>query len=130
MVYNEWTGEIYERSVLDVPEGRQYPSEETMRCRIARNEDGLAERLVGHLYDCQTIDEKRRSETIHDNSIGFNREDALVLTQIGRKAAFGEPLTRDEVDIARGRCPKYAAQYLGYLRYGPSNFGPEFSLRV
>ncbi len=75
-------------------------------------DDRVLERGVLRLYERQTEDERQSGTTMHLNGRGFNQEDAMMGTILGRLLALGKRL-RDLPKFrawARRRIPYYSAQ--------------------
>ena len=92
--------------------------------RIFRDE-GLAVIVLLHTYDCQTSREKRERLTIYENWVGFDIEDAPILTEIAERYLQSGTLTSHEGNVVRHRCRKYAGQYLDYIDVGPAVYPTE-----
>lgn len=91
--------------------------EREVRQRLA-TEDHLAETALEILYQHQTRRERAVARTIWLNGVGFNQEDAPVLTPLARKVWRGQALSKSELNIARYRLSKYARQVAEYLNRG------------
>ena len=91
--------------------------ESEIRERLSRD-TSLAVLALMVLYENQTADERAGARTIYLNGMGFNQEDAPVLTPLARKAMRTGELDRHELAAAFNRLPKYAGQVYRYLDAG------------
>ena len=65
-------------------------------------DDGMVLRALTVLFERQTLDEKEVEETKWLNARGFNKWSARQGTYLARKVRYGEDLTQDEINWARG----------------------------
>lgn len=80
----------------------------------------MIERSLIKLYQNQTTDEQLSLMTKHENGIGFNGTDAVILSSFAQwveKGAAknipeGKRLSHKQREIARKKLPKYAGQLL------------------
>lgn len=70
------------------------------------------ERAVVVLYNRQTTDEQRASETKEKNHIGFSGPDAYILSEFARWVISGKSLTPKQLTLTQKRIGKYAGQLL------------------
>jgi hypothetical protein len=92
-------------------------TERQTRQRLA-SDAYLAVLALEILYENQTADERATGATIYLNGMGFNQEDAPILTPLARKAMRYGELDRHELATAFNRLPKYARQVRNYLDAG------------
>lgn len=64
------------------------------------------------IYDNQTADEKRDSDTKHNNNIGFTSSDALFLSSLAQQYERKGDLSDKQMAILYKKMPKYAGQLL------------------
>lgn len=62
------------------------------------------------IYKMQTLDEQAIMTTKHTNGVGFNFNDAEILSIFARRVQDNLPLSQKQLDIIKRRMPKYAGQ--------------------
>ena len=75
------------------------------------NNNALLKALVV-LYNYQESDEKVYGVAIHENKVGFSKNDSEILTKIAEKFISGKKLTLNEFYIVQSRVPKYWRQIM------------------
>lgn len=78
---------------------------------LQRNNKALIKALL-LIYDRQTEEEKHISESIQDNSIGFNKYDTYILTYYAKSILEGGLLSPEDVYVIRAKMPKYWKQLM------------------
>lgn len=70
----------------------------------------VMQRAIIAIYSKQTADEQRTEETRHNNGIGFNGSDAIILSSFAKQIQRGATLSAKQMAIALKKMPKYAGQ--------------------
>ena len=84
-------------------------SPEKIKSALKANDRQLCRAIIA-IYDLQTQDEKRWSDTCESNGVGFNSADAEILSSFAlfyTKTGF---LTSAQIKLARKKMSKYAGQ--------------------
>lgn len=79
------------------------------------NNNALLKALVV-LYNYQESDEKVYGVAIHENKVGFSKNDSEILTKIAEKFISGKKLTLNEFYIVQSRVPKYWRQIMHRIK--------------
>ncbi len=79
------------------------------------SEREIAKMALAILFQAQTSTERKAGKTLDQNCVGFTKEDAPILTELGRKAWSGKELTVQEMWLALRELPKYACQIHRYM---------------
>ncbi len=79
--------------------------------------DELVKQSLIFLMQSQTPDEQAGEYTYDNNSVGFNKIDATIMTSIGKWfIKYGE-LSDKQLELCRKKLVKYHRQLLPYLRF-------------
>lgn len=65
------------------------------------------------VYDNQTVDEKNKKETIHENGVGFNN-DAKILSSFAEQYRAKGYLSEKQLKLLMKIIPKYANQIMNH----------------
>lgn len=79
------------------------------------NQKALLKALIV-LYNYQETDEKILGVAIHENKVGFSKNDSEVLTKIAEKFVSGKKLTITEFYTVQSRVPKYWKQIMWRIK--------------
>lgn len=74
-----------------------------------------AQRAIVKLWQRQTADEQSTQTTGHDNGIGFNGTDAMILSSFAEQINRGRSLSVKQLAIAYKKLPKYSRQIISEI---------------
>lgn len=98
------------RGILPAVEGYTKKQIKAFLNSKLRIDSGWARRACLVIFDQQTNAEKNSGISNGHNGIGFNKNDAPVLTGIAKKIKNKRSLTGSEVEKLKHRMPKYVCQ--------------------
>ena len=81
----------------------------SLRSQLSVNPDQALKALV-ILFNRQTADEQAEEHTRPMNFVGFNHNDAKVLTSIAKQYINGHTLSERQMEVIMRLVPKYAGQ--------------------
>jgi len=70
-------------------------------------------KALDRIYALQETVEKESKQSIFDNSVGFTRFDAPILTKLAHRHRYGRVLSDNEIRFIQNVIPKYWKQILG-----------------
>ena len=79
------------------------------------NQKALLKALIV-LYDFQEADEKMYGAAIHENKVGFSKNDSEILSKIAEKFISGQKLTQHEYYIVQTKIPHYWKQIMWRMK--------------
>lgn len=82
---------------------------EEVRFKLETDNNWLYRGLLA-IYDRQTQDEKESDLTRHDNMVGFNGVDSVILSSYAKSFKQWGRLTPRQIEVCRKKMLKYAGQ--------------------
>ena len=73
------------------------------------------QRAIVKLWQRQTADEQAAKTTGHDNGVGFNGTDAMILSSFAEQINKGRTLSVKQLAIAFKKLPKYSKQIISEI---------------
>lgn len=74
-----------------------------------------AQRAIVKLWQRQTSDEQAAQTTGHNNGVGFNGTDAMILSSFAEQINKGRTLSPKQLTIAFKKLPKYSRQIISEI---------------
>jgi hypothetical protein len=79
---------------------------------VLAKQEAWAVRAMLLIYRHQTDDEQNKDSTDHQNDVGFNSNDAFILSQFAKSYEQWGRLTPKQLAIVHRKMPKYARQLI------------------
>jgi len=79
---------------------------------VLAKQEAWAVRAMLLIYKHQTDDERNKDSTDHHNDVGFNANDAFILSQFAKSHEQWGRLTPKQLAIVHRKMPKYARQLI------------------
>lgn len=79
---------------------------------VLAKQEAWAVRAMLLIYKHQTDDEQTKDSTDHHNDVGFNANDAFILSQFAKSYHKWGRLTPKQLAIVHRKMPKYARQLI------------------
>ena len=79
---------------------------------LLKTREGALLKAILIIYENQTHEEKCAGESVEDNGIGFNKFDAITMSEIAKKLKNGQGISPKEIALAKITMPKYWKQLM------------------